>query len=251
MRTQAKQSIAEGRFERPTDGGADATHNLSGQRLGRKGQETRERIIKAMQCVLEGADPTPITLSAVAREAGVGMSTLYLYFPDMGDLLLAILRRVMDHQAEAFMHCLRTRWADDALRVHSIDFVRAHFDFWQRHARLLEMRNSFADARDKRLVAYRHEATRPLIGLIVAQMDADPGDPDTVQADCATVLLTGLERVATVLIKPDFATVARLEGDAARYDYIDRLALAEARLIEITIREMRAQGLTGAREKIQ
>lgn len=251
MRTQANRTSIR---PAPIGAGAgcvDATHNLSGQRLGRKGLDTRERIIKAMQCVLDGTDPAPITLSAIAREAGIGMSTLYLYFPDMGDLLLAVLRRAMDQQEEAFIQCLRTRWPDDALHDHCIHFVRAHFDFWQRHARLLQMRNSFADAHDPRLVAHRYETSRPLIGLLVGQMDADAENGDTLQADCATVLLTGLERMATVLIKPDFHELAGVQSGDARRQYIDRLALAEARLVEVAIRDMRNEGRARAEENMQ
>lgn len=251
MRTYANRTGADGGQGGLPGSFAEATHNLSGQRLGRKGHETRERIIKAMQDLLDSDDLAPITLSAIAREVGVGMSTLYLYFPDMGELLLAVLSRATDQQEEAFMQCLRIRWPDDMLREHTIDFVRAHFDFWQRHARLMQMRNNFADARDERLLAYRYEASSPLIALLVWQMDGQDDGHESNSADCATVLFTGLERVATVLINPDFATAAHLEGEDARRKYIDRLALAEARLVEIAIREMRANGRPIAKENVQ
>ncbi|WP_303541823.1 TetR/AcrR family transcriptional regulator [Sphingomonas natans] len=195
-----------------------------------------------MEKLLDDPDAVPITLSAIAREAGMGMSALYLYFPDIGDLLLAVLRRSADQQGDAFVDCLQVRWPDDQLRERSVAFVRAHFDFWQRHARLMQMRNNFADAGDERLTAYRQETSAPLIALLHQQMwpaAEPPGEGDTESIDCATVLFTGLERVATVLINPNFAANARLEGEDARLTYIVRLARAEARLVEIAIREMR------------
>ena len=70
------------------------SHNLLGQRLGRKGRDTRERILAATQRLLDGPIDAPISLSAVAREASLGMTTLYLYFSDLTELLLAA--RAMD-----------------------------------------------------------------------------------------------------------------------------------------------------------
>ena len=72
---------------------AAVSHNLVGQRLGRKGQATRERILDAMLRLLADAEGPPVTLTGVAREAGIGLSNLYLYFPDIGELLLAALRK--------------------------------------------------------------------------------------------------------------------------------------------------------------
>ena len=71
------------------------SHNQVGQKLGRKGQQTRERILSAMLELLAEVDGPPVTLTAVAKEAKVRLPNLYLYFPDMGALLLAALERVM------------------------------------------------------------------------------------------------------------------------------------------------------------
>ena len=48
------------------------SHNLNGQRLGRKGRDTRERIIAAAQEILtEPIEDGLITLSEVARRASI------------------------------------------------------------------------------------------------------------------------------------------------------------------------------------
>ena len=57
--------------------------NLAGQRLGRKGQETRERVLSAALRLFDDAHGPPVTLTGVAREASMRLSNLYLYFPDM------------------------------------------------------------------------------------------------------------------------------------------------------------------------
>src|SRR6201995_3065199 len=83
------------------------SHNLLGQRLGKKGRDTRERILAATERLLAGPPDAPITLSAVAREASLGMTSLYLYFNDLTELLLAQLSATMSLAREAYGDHLR------------------------------------------------------------------------------------------------------------------------------------------------
>jgi AcrR family transcriptional regulator len=218
-----------------------ATSNLLGQRLGRKGQETRDRIICAMSDLLQDPDETPITLGAIARAAGTGMSTLYLYFPDIGALVLAVLDRTVKMHEAGFDSDLGEWWPDEVLADRVLTFARAHFSFWQKYARLLQMRNSFADAGDLRFVSYRQEMAQPILVQLVRQMGAEPGGGDPLFDDCAAVMLTGLERMATVLIHPDFAMLTGVEGAEERNRLVERLARAEALVIEMAMRALRAR----------
>ena len=226
----------------------EVSHNLLGQRLGRKGQETRERILQAALCLLDKPQQdAPITLSGVAREASVGMTTLYLYFPDLGDLVLAALRRVMDTADEAFVDRLRIRWPDERLEDCCVDFLRAHYRFWRQHARILHMRNSFADTNDVRFIEYRNRMSFPLIGLLARQMDGDPragvdGDPDSREQRAvllATVLLTGFERLATVITTTFFHDSVLEQGVEDEAGHVDRMLCTQARLIALGIRDVR------------
>jgi AcrR family transcriptional regulator len=215
------------------------SHNLFGQRLGRKGQETRERILTATLRLLEPSQATPVTLTGVAREALVGMTNLYRYFPDIGDLILAALNRVMDSADAEYANRLRTHWPDDTLTECSLDFMKAHYSFWQRHARILHMRNSFADANDVRFVEYRNRTTYPLRDLLVLQMEGRVDGPRNACVNLATVLLIGFERVATVVTNTNFHTTAKDYVDGDENAYIDQLITAEAGLIELAIRQQR------------
>lgn len=220
-------------------GDAPVSHNQIGQKLGRKGQETRERILLAMLRLLTDPDGPPVTLTSVAREAQVRLTNLYLYFPDMGELLLAALIRVMDTAGEAYEKQLRERWPDDRLYESCLAFLKAHYDFWKRNARILHMRNALADANDLRVLEYRNMATRPLIDLLVDQMDiGSTGDP--VHMNIATVLLTGLERVATVVTNPNFRLIAEHADEAERNAHARRLIEAEAEVLSLTISHRRA-----------
>jgi AcrR family transcriptional regulator len=215
---------------------AEVSHNLAGQRLGRKGQETRERIIAAALRLFEDPDGPPVTMSSVAREASVRLTNLYLYFPDFSELLLAALERVMATADAAFMDMLRAHWPDDRLGECALEFIRAHHAFWKRHARILHMRNTVADT-DPRVAVYRQQATLPLIQSIVRQMegkDYDYGGGNRM----ASVVLTGIERVATVATNPVYHLTSQ-EGGLDPSLNVEQSLRAEARLVELAVRDQR------------
>lgn len=221
---------------------ASVSHNQVGQKLGRKGQETRERILTSMLRLLAERDGPPVTLTSVAKEAKVRLTNLYLYFPDMGELLLAALVRVMDTAEEAYLDQLRQRWPDAELYDSCLTFLQAHYDFWNRHARILHMRNALADANDLRVLQYRHYATRPLIDLLVAQMGDGPGEGRRSEY-VATVLLTGLERVATVVTNPNFRLFAEHDDEALCKAHVRALLEAEAEVIALAIAHRRSRSV--------
>src|ERR1700740_3463444 len=109
---------------KPASSNADneLSHNLLGQRLGKKGRDTRERILAATERLLAGPPDAPITLSAVAREASLGMNSLSLYFNDLTELLLAQLSITMSTARASFGDHLREHWPDDTLGEHCLRF---------------------------------------------------------------------------------------------------------------------------------
>jgi AcrR family transcriptional regulator len=214
--------------------GIDVSHNLNGQKLGRKGRGTRERILAATAELLEGPEDEAITMSAVARKASLGMTSLYNYFTDFTELLLAVLEPVIAEGESAFMGMLRERWPDEQLGERCYAFMRAYHDFWARNSRLLHLRNAMADNRDERMLIHRVRSTMPVITLLAAQM-GDPEERDGLPRGMATVLMTGIERTVTV------ATDSRLTGlfGADRRREPDHYLRPEARLMELAIRDTR------------
>jgi len=222
---------------------AAVSHNQVGQKLGRKGQETRERIIAAMLRLLADRDGPLVTLSSVAKEARVRPPNVYLYFPDMGDLLLAALDRVMGTAEAAYLARLRRRWSDEELDLCCVEFLDAYYAFWERHARLLHMRNAMADAGDLRVLRYRNDVTRPLIDLLAEQIGSSDNDGDGV---IARVLLTGLERIATVVTNPQFSIMTSSIAEADQPAHVRSLIGAEAEILSVMIAHRRAQASRAA-----
>ena len=215
--------------------GGPLSHNLQGQRLGRKGRGTRERILAATDRLLAEPPETPISLSAVAREASLGMTTLYLYFSDLTELLLAVLEPVMRSAEDRYVGHLRERWPDADLAEHCRRFVEAYHGFWEQHSRILHLRNSYADNQDPRMLEHRIETTRPLIGLLVRQMDGDADAVLSPSFGMATSLLTAIERLVTVSTDVNFPSLMTEDPKL----HIQTLLGGAARLLEIGIRDRR------------
>ncbi len=217
----------------PKADAVDLSHNLLGQRLGRKGRGTRERIISATERLL--ADPaTALSLSAVAREASLAMTTLYLYFSDLTELLVAVLDPIMVSAEDSYLGEMRERWPDAALGDCCLRFVNDVHAFWQRHARLLHLRNNYS-AGDPRMIRHRVTSARPLINLMIFQMDGDLSARATVLTGMATALVTGIERVVTVTTDTEFVDIA--DQPASN---VPALLRGQARLLELGIRDQRA-----------
>jgi len=215
--------------------GGPLSHNLQGQRLGRKGRGTRERILAATERLLAGPLDTPISLSAVAREASLGMTTLYLYFSDLTELLLAVLDPIMRSAEDRYIGDLRRRWPEEELAGHCRRFVEAYHGFWEQHSRILHLRNSYADNQDPRMIEYRIETTRPMIGLLVKQMDGDPAAILSPSFGMATTLLTAIERLVTISTDANFPSL--MVEDPKRH--VQTLLGGAARLLEIGIKDRR------------
>ncbi|MGN6358754.1 MAG: TetR/AcrR family transcriptional regulator [Novosphingobium sp.] len=231
MTRAASQEGADG----PLDAAA-LSHNLAGQRLGRKGRDTRDRIIAAAVELIYCSPADPLTLSAIARRAGLGMTSLYNYFGDLPGVLLAVLEPVMAEAEDCYLARLRTRWDDAEVGERCYEFVAAYRDFWVRHTRLLHLRNSLSDNGDQRMADMRIAATQPIIRRIVEQMDGNPRERRSTKFAMATVLMIGVERSMTIATDRELPA---LMAQDIQHDP-DHFLRPCARLMEMAIRDMRA-----------
>lgn len=221
----------------PTGAGPDTSvsHNLAGQRLGRKGRITRERILGAAAELIEEGGDEPITLSAIARRASLGLTSLYNYFSDLTEVILALLEPVSAEGRDEFIGILSEYWADDVLAERCLAFVRAYHQYWSRNSGLLHLRNSMADQFDVRMMRQRVESANPVISHCTRQM-VPKGEPEDKARPYATVLMTGVER--SITLHTD-RRLHRIVGLGEQRDLEDILK-AVARLMEIAIRDARA-----------
>ena len=217
-------------------GGEGVSHNLAGQRLGRKGRDTRDRIIAAAVELIYCNPAEPLTLSAVARHAKLGLTSLYNYFADMSELLAAVLEPVMASAEEGYYGLIRGRWEDAELGERCREFVVAYHAFWAQHTRLLHLRNHLAEDGDQRMADYRINGTQPIIRRLTEQMDGDPRARRSPAYAMATVLMIGIERAVTIATDRELPILIAqdIQHDPSHF------LRPSARLMELAIRDMRA-----------
>jgi AcrR family transcriptional regulator len=83
----------------------------------------RERLLTAAVRALSSPAGPEVTLEAIARDAGVGIGTLYRHFPTREALIEAAYRNELTRLCEAAPEFLRTRPADEATRAWMGRFV--------------------------------------------------------------------------------------------------------------------------------
>src|SRR5882762_11779811 len=81
----ASASPGKGKVKRPRK----RPQNLYGQAMGRKGTQTRERLIRATVDLLEKRSLRDVSVSDIATLAGTSSSSFYIYFADVTAAALA------------------------------------------------------------------------------------------------------------------------------------------------------------------
>jgi AcrR family transcriptional regulator len=186
--------------------------NQQGQALGRKGQETRRRLMEAARKLLESHSPVELTAVSIAKEAKTSSASFYMYFVDVRDVLYALATQAgVDMQG---VHAVVEQpWAEGDLEARAIELVEAITTVWDRHRQVLRFRNLEADRGDPRFEALRMSTYVPFIDLlarrIISATPADRPKPSLSQAfSLASVLHSAMERLAST----DPAVIARGVG---------------------------------------
>jgi AcrR family transcriptional regulator len=82
------------------DPGPGQADDIAAPRLRSDAERNRERILAAARTVF-GRDGLNASMASVAREAGVGIATLFRHFPSKEDLVAAVFADRMDTYADA------------------------------------------------------------------------------------------------------------------------------------------------------
>ncbi|MDB5884005.1 MAG: hypothetical protein JWR74_176 [Polaromonas sp.] len=185
--------------------------NQQGQALGRKGVETRQKLMLAARKLLDVYSPVELTAVAIAKEAGTSSASFYMYFVDVRDILYALA--IEAGAAMSSVHeVVQQPWDADTstLQEHAFRLVERFNEIWQLHRQVLRFRNLEADRGDPRFEALRMSTYVPFIDLlarqIIAACPAGRPRPTLSQAFAlASVLHGAMERMAST----DPAVVAR------------------------------------------
>lgn len=145
--------------------------NQHGQKMGRKGRETRQKIMDVTLEMLKHRSYKDLTVSEVASEAGVSSSTFYVYFEDIEDVLFACVQAAALDLGD-LREILNQPWDDSNLEERVTQFVETYNALWEKYRVELRVRNLEADQGNLRFLNIRVETTRDILqslGKKVAQ----------------------------------------------------------------------------------
>lgn len=173
--------------------------NKQGQVLGRKGQETRKRLMVATRQLLFTHALVDVTAVAIAKAAGTSSASFYMYFDDVQDVLYALSLDAGDEMAHV-SKSLETPWAPEKFEEEAARLIEDFNGVWSRHREVLRYRNLEADRGDPRFEELRMNSYVPFIErfarLIMAVHPAEGGRKKSDVYAEATVLHASMERLA-------------------------------------------------------
>jgi len=157
-------------------------HNLLGQKMGRKGRETRRRVMDAALELLKTSSYKDLTVSEIASEAGLSNATFYVYFKDVEEVLYACVQAAALDLGE--LHALLdAEWTPGNVREQVRKFVEVYNALWEKYRVELRVRNLEADQGNLRFLNLRVETTRTLLqklGKKIAQLNPELQHPQQI-----------------------------------------------------------------------
>lgn len=167
--------------------------------LGRKGRETRARLMDAAFRLLADCSPLDLTAIAIAAEAGTAPATFYVYFRDVQDMLYALSESATVDMLEAFA-ALDVFHDNKRVAKDSDAFFAMLAEQWARHGAILYYRMMEADRGDPRFVAQRGRWAEAVLtrfsGLMKQAPHLKPPLDETDAYAESVVLFASIERLA-------------------------------------------------------
>ena len=171
--------------------------NKDGQAIGRKGAESRARLLEAARLLLFATPSEKLTASAIARAAGLASQTFYVYFDDIDEILQVLAVEASKDMGELLAELDRP-WNLEAIHEHAERVVGALYRFWDRHRPILNIRNFRAESGQAAFMQLRNESAYPVVSRIASRILASHG-PGLKERDAfarAVVMYAAIERMA-------------------------------------------------------
>lgn len=176
-------------------------HNHFGQKIGSKGQRTRQALIEATVRLLEERGLRDVSVSDVARLANTSPATFYVYFRGVPDVVLAALAGAR-HTSPRLDALMSRDWLEPGGEDAALALVDEYTALWAQNRTIFRVRNLAAEEGDERFYQARLDAARPMLeGLtprIVRAQAAGRAPRHLDPRACIGVLLMMLERLSAI-----------------------------------------------------
>jgi AcrR family transcriptional regulator len=128
---------------------------LDGRPLGKRGTQTRRRLLDATATLLENHGIRDLRVVDIARAVGTSPATFYQYFRDVEDAVLALAAEVGDEVAH-LARLLDEPWEGEDGLVAARALVDGFVSYWDSHRAVLRTRNLAAQEGDVRFREVRN-----------------------------------------------------------------------------------------------
>lgn len=167
---------------------------LDGRSLGRRGTQTRQRLLDATSQLLEDKGLRELRVVDIARAVELSPATFYQYFRDVEEAVLALSAAVGEETAPLQTMVAASWSGPDGLALVR-QFVEHFIANWDEHRAVLRTRNLAAQEGDRRFRDVRNAALRPLTEGIAAKV-ADRAGAGLNPYAAAAAMMSMLERMA-------------------------------------------------------
>lgn len=176
-------------------------YNQIGQKIGAKGQRTRQLLIDTTVRLLDAHGLQDLSVVDVARAADTSPATFYVYFSGVPEAVLAALETTsyISPRIEAL---IAQDWGAAGAQARALELVTAFTDEWNSHRTIFTVRNLTAEEGDTRFIKARTESAQPLMRALTRQVKAAQQAgrvPAGLSAEaCSGSVIMLLERLAAV-----------------------------------------------------
>lgn len=185
-------------MERDTDTGGDELRTVDGRMPGRRGQETRRRLLEVTADMLRTGSYRDLAVVDIAREVGVSPATFYQYFPDVETAIFFIADHIADEGRErltGLVNDIDLQTTDGAETL-----AEGFLDLWRQYDAIFRVLDLGAAERDARFQSRRTQLlsgpTAALQEAIAAQQAAGALTHTIDPAAVAATLTSMLAHVA-------------------------------------------------------
>lgn len=204
-------------------------HNHLGQKIGSKGQRTRQALIDATIHLLEERGLRDLAVADVARLANTSPATFYVYFRGVSEVVLAALAGA-PHTSLRLDALMGRNWLGSGGEDAALALVDEYTALWAQNRTIFRVRNLAAEEGDERFYQARLDAARPIMeGLtpqIVRAQAAGRAPHHLDPRACIGALLMMLERLSAI---------GPLRAGKADAPDFDALKAAAAHLLAATL----------------
>jgi AcrR family transcriptional regulator len=174
----------------------DALRAVDGRVPGRRGLATRGKLIDCTIRLLATTPYRDLKITDITRAAGTSPATLYQYFVDLEDLLLAVADRAAEDALALVDLMSDPRWKGAGGVLSAEALVDGFLGFWRTHRPTLRVVDLLSTEGDKRFRHKRVMILNPLTRSLAAAIERVNPDAGVDPMAMAGVLVGMLAQVA-------------------------------------------------------